>query len=235
LGIFDQSSDKGVLKGHFDALSKIIDFSVGTLVISTSSTNLCNTKNPFDIDKTPSERGVLSEFIRKSSKVVRSAHPFHSYAAIGKNAKLITSNVSRHAFGPETPEDRLVKMNAICVSVGLHARLTCTTVHHVEMKMGVPYRYNKEYIHPIVCNQQVEYKPYYINVCYRECDIVRNRNIKIFKKFDSQGYELKKVDLGRGNIYAYSLGDFYDSAIQSFKEDIYIWLDQEPNIKPYLK
>jgi len=41
--------------------------------------------------------------------------------------------------------------------------------------------------------------------------------------------------LGRGNIYAYSLGDFYDSAIQSFKEDIYIWLDQEPNIKPYLK
>ena len=187
LGLFDTDSFDNILRAHFNVLSDLIDFSIGTLVVPTSSTNLCNTTIPFDINKTPSERGVLSEFIRQVPSAVRSFHPFYSYAAIGRDADQITSNVSRHAFGLETPKDRLIAADALCVSVGLPARLTCSTVHHVEMQMGVPYRYSKEYLHPVIRNQQISDEPYYMYVYYRDCDIKRNRNTKIFQEFFDQG------------------------------------------------
>ncbi|MBT5400731.1 hypothetical protein HOL24_09350 [bacterium] len=234
LGLFDLSSYDNILKAHFDALSSIIDLSVGTLVVSTASTGLCNTTNPFDTINTPSERGVLSEFIRKIPGSVRSFHPFHSYTAIGKDAEFITSNVSRHAFGIETPEDRLISVDAICLSVGLHARLTCSTVHHVEMQMGVPYRYNKEYLHPVINDNKTRNEFFYMNVYNRKCEINRNRNVKIFQEFSDNGYKLKKVSLGRGSIYSYSMRNFYMSTVQALKKDIYIWLDQPPITKPYL-
>lgn len=234
LGLFDPKNSIGVLRAHFDALSNLIDLSVGTLVVSTSSTSICNTNIPFDVDNTPSERGVLSEFIRLVPGAIRSLHPFHSYAAIGKYAKLITSDVSKHAFGPETPECRLIAADALCISIGLHASLTCSTVHHVEMQMGVPYRYSKEYLHPVIINKQVMNELYYMYVYYRECEINRNRNVKIFQEFIDNDYKLTQVSLGRGNIYSYSMYDFYMSTIQAFKKDIYVWLDKPPTTKPYL-
>ena len=86
MGLFDTDSFDNILRAHFNVLSDLIDFSIGTLVVPTSSTNLCNTTIPFDINKTPSERGVLSEFIRQVPSAVRSFHPFYSYAAIGRDA-----------------------------------------------------------------------------------------------------------------------------------------------------
>ncbi len=234
LGLFDPKNSKGVLQAHFDVLSNLIDLSVGTLVVSTASTSICNTSIPFDVNNTPSERGVLSEFIRLMPGSIRSFHPFHSYAAIGKDAKLITFDVSRHAFGPETPEYRLIAEDALCISIGLHASLTCSTVHHIEMQMGVPYRYSKEYLHPVIINSHIREELYYMYVYYRECEINRNRNVKIFQEFSDNGYKLKKVSLGRGSIYSYSMRNFYMSTVQALKKDIYIWLDQPPITKPYL-
>ena len=234
LGLFDKKSSVDILQAHFDALSGLIDLSVGTLVVSTSSTSICNTNIPFDVNNTPSERGVLSEFIRLMPESIRSFHPFHSYTAIGKDAKLIVSDVSKHAFGPETPEGRLISADAICVSIGLHARLTCSTVHHIEMQMGVPYRYTKEYLHPIYQDNQTISELFYMNVYNRECEIKRNRNVKIFQEFSDNGYKLTEVNLGRGNIYSYSMRDFYASTVQAFKKDIYVWLDQPPITRPYL-
>ena len=234
LGLFDSKNDGNVLQAHFDVLSELIDLSVGTLVVCTSSTNLCNTKIPFDIRNTPSERGVLTEFIRKLPSSIRSFHPFYSYAAIGRDAETIVLDVSRHAFGFETPKERLVDADALCVSVGLPARSTCTIVHHVEFWIGVPYRYTKEFLHPVIRNDgAISYELFYMYVYYRQCEIKRNRGVKIFQEFYNAGYDVAEVKLGRGRIYSYSLSDFYKSTMHAFKNDIYIWLDQPPSTKPY--
>ena len=234
LGLFDNKGyGDDVLQAHVDVLSELIDLSVGTLVVSTSSTNLSNTDIIFDIHNTPSERGVLTEFIRQLPGAVRSFHPFHSYAAIGKDAESIVSNVSRHAFGFETPKERLINMNALCVSVGLPVTATCTTVHHVEFLIGVPYRYTKEFLHPVLRDDSVRYELFYLYVYYRQCEINRNRGVKIFQEFYDQGYKVQEAILGRGIVYSYSLSDFYKSTMNAFKKDIYVWLDQPPVTRPY--
>jgi len=233
LGFFENGDKERMLFAHFDVLADLVDLSKGTIVVGTSSTYLCDTDKPFDVENTPSERGLLTEFFRTRESAVRSFHPFMSYSAVGKNAGHICNNVSRHPYGPETPKDRLLDLNARCVSVGLHPRFTCTIVHHIEFLVGVPYRYVKEFIHPVVRNGKIIREPFYLYVWYKECNIKRNYNVKIFNRFFKEGYTIQDHGLGRGKVYGYSMVDFYRSTIQAFRDDIYIWTEEPPKIRPY--
>ena len=89
LGPFESSKTTDILRAHFLALADLVDLGVGTIVVATASTSLCNTENSFDPANTPSELGILTEFIRKQEGAVRSKHPFQSYAAIGAQADFI--------------------------------------------------------------------------------------------------------------------------------------------------
>jgi len=233
LGAYDHPGRNGALSAHYNALSDLLDLNKGTLVVATGSTSLCNTDKPFDRDKTPSEYGMLTEYIRKREGSVRSFHPFMSYTAIGKHAKAICGDVSRHSFGFETPKARMVDLDTLYVSIGLHPRWTCTIVHHIEMLMGVPYRYTKEFLHPVIRGDKINEELFYLQVWYKQCQIKRNNNVNIFNHFIGEGHKVKEVQLGRGKIYSYSMVEFFDSTIKLFKNNIYAYLDKIPETRPY--
>lgn len=233
LGSFDHANQKHALPAHFKILSDLIDLSKGTLVVSTATTSLCNTSTPFDINNTPSEMGALTEYIRRQKGSVRSFHPFVSFAAIGKHAEYICKDITRYSFGPETPKDRMINLDTMYLSVGLEPRWTCSVVHHVEMLMGVPYRYTKEFNHPIVYEDGIKEELFYMYVWYRGIELKRNRNVNLFKHFCKLGNHVNEARLGGGKIYSYSMVDLYKSTIDFLKKDIYGWLDEPPKEKPY--
>ncbi len=238
LGAYQTSSEgpDEILKAHFHALEELIDLSEGTLVVSTSSTYLCNTDSPFSLQDTKSERGVFTEFVRTVPGSERSAHPFVSYSAIGREAAEICGNVSRHGYGPNTPKARLVDRDALVVSVGLPPRLTCSTVHHAEFVAGVPYRYTKEFMHPVRSNDgNIAIEPYYLFVCYREIPLKRNGNVKIYEHFAKRGHAVREAGLGKGRVFSYSISEFFQSTVDLLQSDIYAWLDHPPEIRPYQK
>mgnify|MGYP001239882617 CR=1 FL=1 len=223
LGFFSSNKKKEILNAHFNALSDLIDFSYGTLVVMTSTTYLCNTNDVYDHDNSPSERGVFSEYVRCQKNSIRSFHPFMSYCAIGKNAKLICENVSPFAWGENTPKERLIDLKAICLSVGIEPNLTCSTVHQVEYEKKVPYRYNKAFIHPILFEGSITNKIFYLFVILDKLKIERDRNKKIFKYFTDNGFILNSLKLGKGFAYSYNIHDFYKSTSMAFDEDLFIW------------
>jgi len=235
LGKYESDDKNETLKAYFDVLSDLVDLSEGTIVVPTTSTKLCNTDIPFDLENTPSESGVISEYIRKQSGSIRSFHPFMSYAAIGKEARGICEDTARHAFGPETPKARMLERDALCVSIGMPPHLTCTTIHHIEMIMGVPYRYSKEYSHPVVRNGEISCECFYLYVWYKECNLKRNHCVNIFNHFCQQGDKVTVAKLGRGKVYSYSMVEFYNSTIKLLRKDIYAWLDEIPKVKPYCR
>lgn len=229
---FAKPGKQAILQAHLDALLHLLGDG-GTLVVPTASLNLCNTDIPFDLDKTPSHQvGLLSEYVRIRPGTRRSFHPFVSYAALGPLADEITQDVARHAYGPETPEARMIERDALSVSIGLYPRYTCSTMHQVEVAMAVPYRYTKEYLHPVKRAGGVAIEPFYQYVWYRESDIERNFGQYVFEDFLKHG-EIPSVDVGRGRIYAYSMAAFVKSAVQSFKKDPYIWCIRPPTIRPW--
>jgi aminoglycoside 3-N-acetyltransferase len=229
--LYEVSERQVILDDHLGIILQLLGES-GTLIVPTTSSYLCNKDIPFDINKTHSESGLFAEHVRRLDGAVRSFHPFSSYTALGRNAMDISCDVSRHAYGPETPMDRMIEMDALFISIGIHPHYTCTAIHQVEMDIGVPYRYVREYNHPVARNEEIRYESFYRYIWYTECNIKKNYNIKVWDQF-SEKHEVKAVEIGRGLMYSYSMCDFYKSAIKSLKEDIYALIEEIPLNKPY--
>ena len=233
LGRFAKTGREAILSAHFQALADLVDLSVGTIVVPTGTPSLFNTNKVFDSATTRSEMGALTEYVRTRSYAQRSFHPFISYAAIGQYANFICRKTSRHCFGPHTPEARLIELDGLDIGIGLHPRKGSSVVHHIEHIMGVPYRYTKEFEHPVIRDGVIRKELFYALVWYQECDIIRNMNRKIFECFQADGYKVAETPLGRGKIYSMSLRNFFMSASAAICDDIYIWLDKPPTVRPY--
>lgn len=74
----------------------------------------------FDPQITPGLTGAVSEALRRRSTAVRSLHPTHSVAAIGRRASEFTSNHDvAGALRLDSPVDRLAKANGWVVLLGV--------------------------------------------------------------------------------------------------------------------
>jgi aminoglycoside 3-N-acetyltransferase len=231
---FHQSKNKhATIAAHLEALQLVLG-SEGTVVVPTHSFNLCNTDTVFDLGTTAGQRGAFTEFVRTQPGAVRQFHPFASLTALGKNAELICGHSTRHAYGPNTPYERLLNLNAWGVSVGLSPRLTCSVIHHIEQVMAVPYRYTKEFIHPVMRDGEVSREPFYLYVLYRECDIERDRNEKLFQH-PALAADARTIPLGMGQVTGYRMAVLRDAAVELMTQDIYHWLKRPPETRPYQK
>lgn len=229
---YQEAGDTALVAAHFNALMEILGPS-GTLVVSTASTNICNTETVFDPATTPSYGvGILSEFVRQQPGSRRSFHPFVSYTAIGRLAEKITAEVSRHAYGPETPEARLIDLDARLVSIGMRPNFSCSTAHHVEQIAAVPFRYIKEFVHPVRRGAAVDREVFYMHVWYRDTGMVKDRYEKLFSALDPQ-LSICAAKVGAGKIYAYSMADFSRLALPLIAHNPYISCRQEPVSRPY--
>ena len=216
------------MDNHYRTLRSVLGGDKGTIVFPTHSFSLLKDRKTFIPKKTISETGALTEYLRKKKGSVRQLHPYSSTSAIGKYANYICSNNGSHVYGPDSPFDRLIKLNAKFVGFGLDPGITCTQVHHAEFMMNVPYRYTKEFINKIKTNKGYMKKKFYLFVLYKNLiNLTRDRNKKFFKYFLKKNKILLKK-LGKSYIYSYSLSEFYNSNIECLKRDIYCWLKKEP-------
>lgn len=123
-----------------DALSEYMKD--GLLVLPTHTWSYINADNPrFYVDRSPSCVGILPELFRKRPGVVRSLHPTHSVAALGRESKAFTSD--DHRF--DTPCARgsawgkLLDRKATILLVGVDLRRN-TFIHGVEEWVDIPGR-----------------------------------------------------------------------------------------------
>jgi len=208
----------------------------GTIFSPSASMNLCNTDTPYDIKKTPShEMGAFAEYLRQVHGSIRSFHPFWSISGIGKNANILET-VSRHSYGLGSPWSKFLDLDARQINIGLHPSKAVTLVHHVEVSTGVPYRYTKEFLHPIVkSNGSISIEPFYMSVMYRDSDIKKRvaLNEHYFNEMEKRNL-LQSITHSSGlKIWSFKMRDFYDTAINFFIEDIYNYLEYPPEIRPY--
>lgn len=203
----------------------------GTIAFPTHSWSMINSSNAFSVKNTKSECGVLTEYLRKNKRSYRQPHPFSSISAIGNKAKFLTSGDSKHAYGPDTPFEKLILLDAKFISLGLEPNFTCSQVHHVEFLNNVPYRFTKEFSVKVLEKKKIISKKYYLFVLYKSIkQNLRDKNTKIFKNFVKKR-KILKSKLGKGKIYSYSIKDFCHDTSSLMKKDMYCWLKKIPNIK----
>jgi len=120
----------------------------GTIVTLSHTFSYTSRGTPYIHEKSPSESGLLTEYVRTMKGAERSFHPFASVAAYGAKAKAITKDVSRSAYGWDSPWQRMHSLGAKCLYLGFTCSEVCTVLHHVEQLYGVPHCYNKAFFHP---------------------------------------------------------------------------------------
>ncbi len=120
----------------FDAVGE-----AGTIVMPTfpggSMKTVVETKR-FDVRRSPSSMGLITEVFRRMNGVERSLHPYHSFAAKGPLAGWLVRdhNKSVTPFGQDTPLRRLVEVNGKILIMGVSLQWGMTVVHVVEDIMG---------------------------------------------------------------------------------------------------
>ncbi len=235
LGSFDSFDKFDLLNTIRDGIFKASDDNA-TIMTQTMSFQLCNTNTPFE-RYTWSNLGAFGNFLLNEKDSIRSLHPFASYTTLGKNAQ-ICDTTTPYAYGIASPYHNMLEFDKVLMlSIAMPPNLTCSLIHHIEFVMNVPYRYIKEFYHPIKINDEITYKNFYLQVLYEPYrTIERDKNVKIFEYFTKiYGESVREFKLGRGSVWVYDYKAFYKACVQLFLQDIYAWMSCEPKIKPYRK
>ncbi|HHW49297.1 MAG TPA: AAC(3) family N-acetyltransferase [Clostridiaceae bacterium] len=108
----------------------------GTIVMST----LTGWFSPFDPVSTPSAVGLISEKFRLRPNAMRSLHPVHSVAAIGKHAHFITKDHDKceTGCGEGTPYLKIRDLNGKIVLLGVDMDRN-TMMHSMEEAIDAVY------------------------------------------------------------------------------------------------
>ena len=227
------SADRQALLGdHLRAMQGILGPG-GTVVVPTATLNLCNTNIAFDPEVTPSHRmGAFAEFVRQQPGAKRSFHPFWSLSALGGDAAGLVNDVSRHPFGMNSVWSRLVEADALSLHVGIAPRLSISVTHHIELVCGVPYRYTREFMHPVRRGDHVAVEPFYHFCTYLDSDLVRDKNRRLFENFAATGL-VSQVDVARGTVWSLPLAAYFRRGCDYVSRNLYAWLQREPTIRPW--
>ena len=91
----------------------------------------------FDIQRSPSTNGIITEALRCRPEAKRSMHPTHPYAAIGPLAeKLVRGHLETLTFGPECPLGKLARWGGHILLLGVNMKVN-TCAHIGETIAGV--------------------------------------------------------------------------------------------------
>ena len=94
--------------------------------------------DPFHPAKTVSRTGLITEMLRKRPEAVRSLHPTHSVAAIGRGAdEMVRFHGPESHFGRHTPYGWLVRRGAKILLIGVKMNSN-TLIHMIEDLADMP-------------------------------------------------------------------------------------------------
>ncbi len=151
----------------------------GTLIFPTypplSSYRYLKSGGTFDVRKSPSYTGILSEFARRQRSAIRSLHPTKSVVAIGPQAKELTEGhyLSPYPYHRSSPYYKFVESNGRAIGIGV-GTFNLSMVHTVDDIMGSDF--------PV--------KPYHPELFSTEC-VDYDGNQKIV---DTYAHDMKKMD-----------------------------------------
>ena len=116
----------------------------GTLIVPRFNFDFSTHNTPWDIRTTPSQTGIISEFVRKDPKSLSVFHPIYSFSIIGKHAKELVKHRYKGSYSKDSIFYKLRILGAKILQIDRVYKGT-TMFHYVEEMLGVDYRYFKNF------------------------------------------------------------------------------------------
>lgn len=116
----------------------------GTLVFPTYNWDFCKGVT-FDYKKTRSKTGSLTNAALQRSDFKRTKHPIYSFAVWGRDKNLLCSMNNKSSFGQDSPFTYFYERRAKNLFFDVEYDDSATFVHYLEEKIGVEYRFMKDF------------------------------------------------------------------------------------------
>jgi len=171
----DQSDVRSFLLGSFDSALFEVVGAQGTICVLGTYSDYARFAKPFDLQKSPPDAqfGAYNRYVFDQGAASRSLNPLVGFLAKGAKAGWICEHVSAYGYGPNTPWDRLISLDAKMLFWGVDLR-NMTFVHHVEQLVGVPHLYHKVYATPVLVDGRPIDLPVVTSVRYLDFNISYN-------------------------------------------------------------
>lgn len=212
-----------------DALLKSIGPTGNLLMVSmaylSSSYEYLQTLKCFDVRKTISRMGLISESFRRRGGVLRSLHPTHPVLAFGPKAEWIVSGHENCLYpcGPGSPFEKLLKLNGKVLFYGANTN-TFTFYHYLEhiVKDELPFPlYEDQPFRVQVIDHQGHARNVTTYVYSREAIPRRRLNILFAELMRRKQW--KKARLGNTPIVLIDVSHTLSSTLDLAKRGIYFY------------
>ncbi len=187
-----------------------------TIVVPTFNFDFCRGME-FNRQHTPSHNmGVFSEYVRRRPEARRSPHPMQSIAAVGPLARDLCDRDTPGAFDPSGGFDALIEYDAHLLMLGCGIDAV-SLVHWAEQKVGVPYRYWKEFTAPYRDGRWSGRRTY--RMYARDLELDPTVRLDKIGHILHRRSELRRLRLGAGALESCPVRHFVSTAVQLLQKD----------------
>ena len=185
----------------------------------------------FNVLKTPSNMGTITETFRQMPNVFRSLHPTHSICAKGNGARSLTEGHEncQTPFGYGSPFMKMIEQNMILVGFGVGVQ-HFTLYHTFEDICGerFPFKVYLDQLFPLRCIdengvEKIVYTPVHNpSLSINRIDSNHKKERQIREMLQSGGY-LRTIKVSKGEILAINSSDFISELNRFLKIGITIY------------
>jgi aminoglycoside 3-N-acetyltransferase len=204
-------------RGTIESLTQVFIDAVGptghllmvSLPYRSSSLQYLSTLTRFDVRRTPSMMGLVSELFRRRPDVMRSVHPTHPILARGPRAASFLDGHAAclHPCGPGTPFHRLAEADGKAVFFNVPFG-TFTFFHYLEhlVSADLPFPlYTDEPFRVAVIDSQGQ--PGTVTTYVYALDAIRRRRFEILENEVRRRGLIKERRIGNGSVLAVKVRD----------------------------
>ncbi len=199
--------------------------SQGTLAVPTFNFAFARGE-PFDRQHTPSAgMGVFSEVVRTHPLARRTPHPLQSVAVIGRHAADLAGRHTLGAFDPGSAFERMVELDFKILLLGADVQ-AISLLHYAEQRVGVPYRYWKEFRGQVRMEDRWEERTYRMYV--RDLNLDPHLDLHAVQhRLEEQG-KWHSVALNYGSVSLCRMEDFVETVEEFLRADAWSLVTNRP-------
>ena len=193
------------------------------IVVPTFTYSFCNHED-FDVRKSRTSVGALSEFIRKQDGRYRTLDPLLSLS-VPETLKEKFSTVSEHSLGKGSGLDIIHSLDGVkFLFFGAKQGECFTYLHYIEKMLDVPYRYDQEFSGTVIdYDGNLTEKTQYIHThCY---GVKIPENYDYFEDELIQKGKVKKIRLGNSFVSCLSEKDAYEQITDKISKDPFYFVE----------
>ena len=192
----------------------------GTLVMPTFNFDF-NKGVPWDVRKTRSKMGALTEVVRVDPRAKRVFHPFYSFTILGKHAEMLGSLRYKSAYERNSVFGKLRDLDGKIMVIGLSYNNSMTFFHHIEQMEGVDYRFLKQFTGEVTDENGNTYTDTF-EMLVRDIDKGVMTMVDPMGALMEQAGVIQSAKIGEADVKLMKANEVYEFTAREMKRDPYL-------------